>query len=520
MSSQRGRPEFIQLEQGDDVPSIRDRISFFHGKRVLLIWPEDDKALTRKLDLVLIQREAMRRAIQLALVTHDPQVIKHAQELNISTFETIGASERARWKRGRSKVFTTRFQRPKDTAHEPGELMPVASRVRTEDNPVSPARRHLTRMIALAVLIIAALVAALAVLPSATVTLNLVRVPVNVDVLITADPDARDVDIENATIPATRLQVTIEETSTVSTTGALDLADLPATGSAVFVNQTNAPVTIPAGTTISTSAGTPILFRTTEEIRVPAGVGQQTETSIEALQSSIGEIGNVESGLINTVVGPLADSVTVLNINPTTGGLRRSVAAVSESDRERLLAAVRQQLQSRAYVEMLPLLEETQFLIPETVQIIEERSDWTTFSASVNEVTDSLTLTMRTTVQATAVNEGFGQQVTFAQLARQIPRGREIRQNTITYERGPVNAVFQNGQVSFEITGSGVVESRINIGQIQQRLAGLEVNEALAYMITEIDLVPDDLPQVEINPEWFGRMPFLPVRINIRLAEA
>ncbi|MBZ0296022.1 MAG: baseplate J/gp47 family protein [Anaerolineae bacterium] len=520
MSSQRERPEFIQLEQGDDVPSIRDRISFFHGKRILLIWPEEGTALTRKLDLVLIQREAMRRAIQLALVTHDPQVIKHAQELNISTFETIGASERSRWKRGRSKVFTSRFQRPQDTAHEPEELMPVASRVRAEENPESPARRRLTRLIVLVLLVIAIAIAALVVLPSATVTLNPVRVPLNVDVMITADPDARNVDIENATVPATRLQLTIEETSTIPTTGSLDLADLPATGSVIFVNQTNAGVTIPAGTTVSTSAGTPIMFRTTEEARVPAGTGQQLEAPIEALQSSAGEIGNVESGLINTVVGSLADSVTVLNINPTTGGLRRSVAAVSESDRERLLAAVRQQLQSRAYVEMLPLLEESQFLIPETVQIIEERSDWTTFSASVNEVTDSLSLTMRATIQATAVNEGFGQQVTFAQLAQQIPRGREIKQNTITYERGPVNEVFQNGQVTFEITGTGVVESQINIGQIQQRLAGLEVNEALAHMITELDLVPDDLPQVEISPEWFGRLPFLPIRINIRLIDA
>src|SRR5262245_53684722 len=114
------RPEFLQLEKGDDVPSVRDRLSFIHGKRVLLIWPEEGTVLTRKLDLVLIQREAMRRAIRLALVTHDPQVIQHASELNISTFETIGASERARWKRGRSKVFTTRWQRPKDEPEPDG----------------------------------------------------------------------------------------------------------------------------------------------------------------------------------------------------------------------------------------------------------------------------------------------------------------------------------------------------------------------------------------------------------------
>src|SRR5690606_36369972 len=105
------------------------RLSFMRGEHVLLIWPEEGTALTRKLDLVLLQREAMRRAIRMALVTHDATVIEYAQELNISTFETIGASERGRWKRGRAKVFTSRFQRPKDDP-EPEDLMDVASRVR------------------------------------------------------------------------------------------------------------------------------------------------------------------------------------------------------------------------------------------------------------------------------------------------------------------------------------------------------------------------------------------------------
>src|SRR3982750_551822 len=103
------KAEFIQLESGDDAGSVRDRLSFIRGQRVLMIWPEEGTILTRKLDLVLIQREAMRRAIRLALVTHDSEVVRHARELNISTFETIGAAERGRWKRGRGKVFTNRF---------------------------------------------------------------------------------------------------------------------------------------------------------------------------------------------------------------------------------------------------------------------------------------------------------------------------------------------------------------------------------------------------------------------------
>src|SRR4051794_22168136 len=121
--------EFVQLEAGEDVASVRDRLTVLRGEHVLLIWPEKGTALERKLDLVLVQREAMRLAIRLALITHDNEVIKHAHELNISTFETIGASDRGKWKRGRSRVFTDRFQRPEDDP-EHADLMPVASRIR------------------------------------------------------------------------------------------------------------------------------------------------------------------------------------------------------------------------------------------------------------------------------------------------------------------------------------------------------------------------------------------------------
>jgi hypothetical protein len=343
---------------------------------------------------------------------------------------------------------------------------------------------------------------------------------VSAEVQLTADLDATDVDIERAIIPATRLSVTIEETGTIPTTGAQQLADIPAQGSVVFVNQTSGTINIPAGTTLSTSAGTPILFHTTSDGSLPGGVGQQLELPIEALQGSAGENGNVDSGLINTVIGPLADSVTVRNINPTFGGTSQSLPAVSQDDLDRLLATVRQQLQSRAYLEMLPRLDESQFLILETVRIAEERSDWTTFSATPGTATDSLTLTMRAVVEATAVNERFGQQIVFARLAQQIPRGQEIKPDTISYERGPVQQVFQNGEVTFTITGTGQVAGQINTGMLQERLAVRTINDATAYLLSTLDLAPDAIPEIEVSPNWFAQMPILPVRIIIHLQEA
>src|SRR4051794_19234287 len=97
--------QVIQLEAHDDVTSVRDRLSFVKSDRVLLVWPRDASVLCRKLDLVLIQREAARRKAKLALITSDPQVIENADDLNISTFKSIQAGQTIHWKQPRNKVF-------------------------------------------------------------------------------------------------------------------------------------------------------------------------------------------------------------------------------------------------------------------------------------------------------------------------------------------------------------------------------------------------------------------------------
>src|SRR5258708_30758516 len=104
--------QVIQLEPYDDVTSVRDRLAFVRTERVLLVLPRTATILKRKLDLVLIQREAARRGARLALITRDLDVIDNASELNISTFSSVRASQRGTWKPPLSKAFIHHSYRP------------------------------------------------------------------------------------------------------------------------------------------------------------------------------------------------------------------------------------------------------------------------------------------------------------------------------------------------------------------------------------------------------------------------
>lgn len=503
--------EFVQIEAGEDATSVRDRLSFLRGKNVLLIWPEEGTALTRKLDLVLVQREAMRRAIRLALVTHDPLVMNHARELNISTFETIGASQRGRWKRGRTKVFANRHQKP-DGEPEPQELMEVASRVRAPVKLPMPTLARLTLML----IVLAALggVAYVA-LPSATVTLTIPVTRVSADSVITALPSASAVDVENGVIPARVQPVELQESGTRAVTGQQDVPDTFAAGTVTFVNKGDTPVEIAAGTVVLATADVPVRFLTTSDALLPAGVDQRVEVSIEAAADSSGDRGNVAAGQINTVQASWAEQVTVTNLTATGGGETRVLPVVTQSDIDLLQSTIRQQLFTRALSELTSYLTDSEFVIEETLSITSNRADWIELSANVGDFAESVTMSMRAIVEAVIINTRFGERVAFANLGRVI-QGRAIEPGSIEYTRGPILSVGDDDSVQFALTASAEVVPTLNTADLSARLAGLSISEAQTYLAGAAGLPAGTTADFEINSPWGGdRLPPLPLRIAV-----
>lgn len=511
--------QFIQIEADEDATSVKDRLAFYRGERVLLVWPEEGTALTRKLDLVLIQREAIRRQIKLAFVTHDPQVTQYAKDLNISTFQTIGASERGRWKRGRSRVFTGRERRP-SIAPEGDTLEDITAAYRQ-----SLLTGHMTlggiifRMVILGVVLGVAFGVFYFAVPQATIRLTPAVQPLDISVQITVNPEEgySNIDIENAILPALRISVEIEETDSISTTGQQVTGQSDATGEVLFINQTDDEVTIPAGLVVGTSASTPVHFRTVEDVIVPAGIGSEVVAQIEPLPNALGELGNVEANRVNAIIGDLSEQVTVINPQPISGGGVQTRQVVTQEDRDVLNTQVNQLLQQRAYNEIvkLPQIGESQRIILETLRIVEERDEWTRFSALPGAYQDTLSLIKRAVVEVIVVDTTLGQQIVFARMASQIPRGRAFDPDSITYTLGDVTIV--DGVIHFDMAGSGLVVGQINEPQVKTAIANLTLSQAQDYLRENLALEPNAPLEIVINPPLFGRIPIWTERITIEV---
>lgn len=507
--------EHLRLEATDTVVTIRERLSRLRGRRVLLISRPDSPLLRRKLDLVLIQREAYRRAIQLALVSEDKHIIAHAAELNISCFASVEASESARWKRGRQKRFLPRYHKPSADL-QPEDLARIAARIANRKRH-SPWRSAIERGIVLLALIAVIGGAFYIALPSAVVEVRLAQQDVIAVVDIVADRKASAVNLERGLIPAQSLLQTVETTATIPASGTYWLDSVSAAGVVTFTNLGDSRVIIPATTILGTSAGEPILFETTANVLVPPGIGRSVDATVEAREGYRGSIGNVGAGMINTVFGALADSVSVINLAPLAGGGVRSVKVVAAEDQARLLESVRIQLQSLAFEKMRSSLSDSQVIIIESIRLEEERKDWTRFSADVGTMTSELSLTMRAAVSAIAVDERLGKQVAQARLKSMLPSGSDLVSGSLKYSRGPFTLGRLDGQVSFTARASASAAAAIDRDSLREELVGLSVDEAHRLLSSRPELSATDPPVLKLYPKGLQKMPLLAIRIALRL---
>lgn len=507
--------EHLQLEATDTVVTVRERLSRLRGRRVLLVWRPESPLLQRKLDLVLIQREAYRRAIQLALVSADKHIIAHAAELNISCFASVEASERERWKRGRQKRFLPRYHKPSADL-QPEDLARIAARIESRKRQ-SPWRSAIERGLVLLMLVGVIGAAFYIVLPSAVVEVRLAQDDVIAVVDIIADRKATAVNLERGIIPARSLLQSVETTATIPASGAYWLDSVSAAGVVTFTNLGDSRVIIPATTILGTSAGEPILFQTTANVLVPAGVGRGVDAAVEAREGYRGSIGNVSAGMINTVIGALAENVSVINLAPLAGGGVRSVKVVAAEDQARLLESVRIQLQSLAFEQVRSTLSDSQVIIIESIRIEEERKEWTHFSADVGTMTSELSLTMRAVVSAIAVDERFGRQVAQARLKSMLPPDSDLVTGSLDYMRGPFTLGRLDGQVRFTASASARAAAAIDRDALREELAGSSVDEARRLLAAWPGLSAIDPPVLKLYPKGLQDMPTLAIRIDLRL---
>jgi hypothetical protein len=501
--------QIIYLEPTDDILSVRDRVDMAEAKRVLLVVPPDSDVLSRRVYLQLLQRRAAQSGIELALVAGDGLVRSLAHEVGLPVFGSVEAGKRRkRWRSPRDEeepLTQRRSEEAWEAAAQRGPRQVFAYRLRY-------VRLALAWLIFIAVLAVF-VASAVLVVPSARITLVPASQSVVVRLNAVIDPNIRVVDYARSRIPAAADYAEIEGSAQIATSGQKDIPTSRATGKVVFVNQLSQPVKIPRGTAVRTSAfTTAVRFVTMADVEVPESFGAQAEVPVEAVD--VGAGGNVAANLINEVEGVAALAVRVSNPQPTTGGGVRQVPAVVQADKDRLRAALLQQLQQRALAQLQSQLGEQEYIPPESVAVAEVLDE--TFDRFVGEEAPSLGLQMRVRIVALKVGMQDANALVYAAMAAKTPPGHELIANGLTFLREETLVpADQRGNLTFAMRGSGYAAARLDTDAVRRAVTGKPVESVRKYLAQVLPLQAN--PLVEVWPDWFGRMPFLTFRIEIQV---
>ena len=501
--------QILELNEHEDVHSIRDRLEFAQSERVLLVIPPFSDVLKQRVDLLLIQRFAAEKRLEIALVTSDLNLRALAGELDIPTFFTVEAGQRRqRWHKPEDDLFGP--YRPPDRSEAHRAAHDRDARVALSGDE---QRRKIWTYVKYGLTSVAALaliVAGLTVLPSAEIVLVPQSQRVVSNTTVVADPAMELADLAGGRVPARSVTADIKGEVTISTTGKKSIPTTRATGVVFFVNQLNIPFRVQKGTVVRTSSGAQATrFVVTSDVEVPAGIGAQAQAPIEAVE--VGVRGNVPANFINEVEGVAALSLRVSNPDETKGGGDREVAAVDPADLDTARAVLLDNLKQQAADTLVATeLEPAEFLL--VTSLSADAVLDATFDREVTEQATELTLQMRVRFSALAVDSEDANAIAFEAMKTQAASGYGLLPEGLVFQRGTETAIGDTGQYQFEMQSIGYSSADIDVTGALKAIAGKPVGSAASILEQKLPL--QEPPRITIYPGWFPLIPMLPVRMH------
>jgi hypothetical protein len=353
-------------------------------------------------------------------------------------------------------------------------------------------------------------------LPSASITLVPRREPIPViELTISADPEAPDVDPANMTVPAVRLDVPVEASRTFTTTG-VHVEETTARGSVTFTNyDTSSGVSIPSGSIVSTEGGT--RFRTAATVTLqPAGIipFQPRSDSVNVAAVKAGEGGNVPANTIRVVPqGQNPDLLRVNNPNPTGGGTHTETPEVKQAEVAKAMAALQVDLDAAfaAAISAGAKAPANTKVFPETavpgtaIPDIDPRS-------LVGKSVAAFDLRLTAIGTVIAVDPRPVTTIAEAQLSSRVAKDHRLVEGSAVIEVGN-GTVGEDGQVTFLATARATQVAIVDPASLPGLVKGRTAAEAKAA------LAPFGDATVTLWPDWVSTVTSIDARLSIVLDE-
>jgi len=495
------KTHIIQLEQQDDLISVRDKMSWAKSERILLVWPPRRNVNIRPLDMVLLQRHAQALGAQLGIASRSGEIRRSAKESHIPVFRTTSAAQLAVW---------SDFQKPKPNFSETRRHLS-----RDDLNQMRGGfsikeqiwlKKPVFRVGIFAVGVFAVLISFIIFLPSATIKISPVKQIQSMTIPVLIDPASSLVNISGL-IPAYKINTTVEGSAEIPSTGMVTVPEKRASGNVQFTNLTEAPVQIPEGTIVRTVNEPAIRFRVTRSGEVPRGVGKMLEFPIRAVDG--GFSGNLKSETLQAIEGSLGLNLSVNNSEPTSGGGEVNRSAAAPDDRTRLFNKLTDSLSQQAWVVIQKQVPGGGSLISDSLS-----------SETVSEIYDPpegfpgpmLSLALKQNYKAYYISESDLRSLAGMVLNASITSGFEPMPETLNVNPVGEAALSGEGKLTWQVEAERSIAKQNNLLEVISKVLG-KTPATAAKNLSKLEMAAP--PQIVISPSWWPWMPFLPMRILV-----
>ena len=495
------KTQIIQLHKNDDNISVRDKMSWSQTGRILLVWPGKGQVLHRHLDLILVKRQANRMGAQLAFVTNDSEVRSIADQIGIPVFDNLRHAQQSHW----------HFDKREKT-----DLHPVSTHPNLEDmrNLLLPQSQSwlehpATRIIGFGVSVLALFILGIYILPGATIYLSPQSKIQSMTLSLTADPSLTDINISTGSLPTYIMEVVVEGSENAIVSGSVTIPDKVAIGGLRFTNISDREITIPTETVVTTLGSDPIRFITSHQGEVIVKSGESAVLTARSIEP--GTSGNLPENSLVAIEGALGLDLTVTNPYGTHGGTDGSVPSPTNQDVRILREHLIKKLEQAALVEVQAMIPTDDTLITPSLKTIEIIDETTT--PAVGEPGNQLSQSMRMRFQSQVVAGKELRNLVTPILDANTPAGYMPSITTMVLDKLTLPTTGEDGNAHWTLRAQRKLQADIVNNQAINLIKGLSVAESIDRLNRSLPLASE--AQIMLAPEWWPRLPLLPLRIQV-----
>lgn len=506
----------IRLDPQDDNISICDKMAWAKAGRILLVWPDQGRLHTRRLDLVLLKRHSRKLGAQLALVSRAGDVREHALELGIPVFKDLRQAQHSNWRPShRYRPGTNKLHRSAPFNLQAGFPVKPGMRpyqpVHSDRLRANEGKQSVVRLVFFCAGVIAVLALIAILIPGATVSLepDLREQAINIEIRASQDIDQVSL---SGFVPARAVKILVEGRNSIPVSGSIIIADQAATGQVVFTNMTDEPVVVPENTIIRNSGTPSLAFTVTQAGEVPAGPGQILSLPVRCL--TLGSQGNLPGGKLIAIQGLLGTRVMVNNPQPTRGGSNLIEPAPTDNDRSMLYETLLKSLGENALVELHQGLEEGDVVFSTSLQLLQIIEE--SYLPGENQPADQLSLSLRVEYQALMVAGSDLRSMAEFVLDANLPAGFSPIKNSLQIENS-TQPSLDGQQATWKIVARRQLIPQISTTQAAYLIVGLTPGKAIERLEKNLPLSAP--PQIKLSPSWWSRLTIIPHRIQVTIKQ-